>query len=63
MYTLKITEEQREMLQSLLCDVVKDSRDNATALIGHNDERALKMLKKSAEADKLWTVINLAEAV
>ena len=63
MYILKITEEQREMLQSLLCDVFSRSRDTAFELVGHDDERALKMLKKTAQIDKLWTLINLAEEV
>lgn len=63
MYKLEMTKEQREMLQSILCDVVLSSRDEAMEMVGFNDKRALRMLKKSADADKIWTLVNQAEEV
>lgn len=61
MYIIKITESQRELLQSLLCDASITNRDKAVALVDTDSERALKMLKKYADADALWSVVNTAE--
>jgi len=65
-YQITVTKEQRRILQSLLCDAVMNMKDEAMSVVmegSTNTDRCIGLLKDAANADRIWTAVNLAERV
>ena len=65
-YQITVTEEQRRILQSLLCDAVMNMKDEAMSIAekgNTNADKCIGLLKDAANADRIWTAVNRAERV
>lgn len=65
-YQITVTKEQRRILQGILCDIVTNTKDEAMSIAGRGGssiDRCMELLKQAANADSIWTAVNLAKRV
>jgi len=65
-FKITVSEEQRSILQGILCDVVADRKSEAVRLAEKGRfffERCMDLLEDAAAADAIWTAVNLADSV
>ena len=65
-YQITVTAEQRRILQSILCDAVTNTKDEAMSIAERDStsaDKCMELLKEAANADRIWTAVNLAKRV
>jgi len=65
-FNVTLSEEQRSTLQSILCTTVMDAKSHAVSLAEQgrsNTDKCMDLLELAANADAIWTEVNLADSV
>ena len=65
-FQIIVSEEQRTILQEILCRAVSDNKSQAVDLAERGrmfSDRCMDLLEDAAAADAIWTAVNIADSV
>ena len=65
-FQIIVSEEQRTILQEILCRTVTNNKSEAVDLAERGrifSDRCMDLLEDAAAADAIWTAVNIADSV